>query len=235
MLVLLARCSILVLARSPSRRGAPFDLQSLAIDALPLAFAAMAQAVVVISGGIDLSVGSLMGLINVLVGQVHGRHELPRGAALRARARGARRARGRVHGHADRASRGSPTSSSRSRCCSSGAASRCCARDPRRRRAAGRTCTSAPARSDARGCRPPLVILAARRASVWLPLRWRGPGSRSTRSARNRNAAYLSGVNVARARDQRVRARRRLRRARRARADRDVRASATRTRAQSTR
>ena len=44
----------------------PFDVQSLAIDALPFAFAAMAQAVVIISGGIDLSVGSMMSLINVV-------------------------------------------------------------------------------------------------------------------------------------------------------------------------
>lgn len=43
-----------------------FDVQSLAIDALPLAFAAMAQATVIISGGIDLSVGSLMSLVNVV-------------------------------------------------------------------------------------------------------------------------------------------------------------------------
>ena len=43
-----------------------FDVQSLVIDALPLSFAAMAQAVVIISGGIDLSIGSLMALINVL-------------------------------------------------------------------------------------------------------------------------------------------------------------------------
>ena len=43
-----------------------FDVQSLAIDALPLAFAAMAQSVVIISGGIDLSVGSLISLVNVL-------------------------------------------------------------------------------------------------------------------------------------------------------------------------
>ena len=43
-----------------------FDVQSLAIDALPFAFAAMAQAVVIISGGIDLSIGSLMSLVNVL-------------------------------------------------------------------------------------------------------------------------------------------------------------------------
>src|SRR5262249_54061348 len=43
-----------------------FDVQSLCIDALPLAFAAMGQAIVIIAGGIDLSIGSLMGLVNVL-------------------------------------------------------------------------------------------------------------------------------------------------------------------------
>jgi ribose transport system permease protein len=43
-----------------------FDVRSLAIDTLPLAFVAMGQAIVIISGGIDLSVGSLMSLVNVL-------------------------------------------------------------------------------------------------------------------------------------------------------------------------
>jgi ribose transport system permease protein len=43
-----------------------FDVQSLAIDALPLAFVAMGQAIVIISGGIDLSVGSMAALVNVL-------------------------------------------------------------------------------------------------------------------------------------------------------------------------
>jgi ribose transport system permease protein len=52
--------------RSVSPRWGSFDVQSLVIDTLPLAFAAMAQAVVIISGGIDLSVGSLMALVNVL-------------------------------------------------------------------------------------------------------------------------------------------------------------------------
>jgi ribose transport system permease protein len=52
--------------RSLSSQPAQFDIESLAIDVLPLALAAMAQAVVIISGGIDLSVGSLMSLINVL-------------------------------------------------------------------------------------------------------------------------------------------------------------------------
>jgi ribose transport system permease protein len=43
-----------------------FDLQSLAMGALPLAFAAAAQTVAVISGGIDLSIGSAMAVANVL-------------------------------------------------------------------------------------------------------------------------------------------------------------------------
>ena len=43
-----------------------FDAQSVAMAALPLACAAAAQAVVVISGGIDLSVGSVIAVANVL-------------------------------------------------------------------------------------------------------------------------------------------------------------------------
>jgi ribose transport system permease protein len=41
-------------------------VQGLAISVMPLAFAAVAQAIVVISGGIDLSIGSLMALTNVV-------------------------------------------------------------------------------------------------------------------------------------------------------------------------
>ena len=43
-----------------------FDAQSIAMAALPLACAAAAQAVVVISSGIDLSIGSVMAVANVL-------------------------------------------------------------------------------------------------------------------------------------------------------------------------
>jgi ribose transport system permease protein len=43
-----------------------FEVQSLALGALPLALAAAAQTVVVISGGIDLSVGPMMAVANVL-------------------------------------------------------------------------------------------------------------------------------------------------------------------------
>jgi ribose transport system permease protein len=43
-----------------------FDLQSMAMGALPLAFAAAAQTAVIISGGIDLSIGSMMAVAIVL-------------------------------------------------------------------------------------------------------------------------------------------------------------------------
>lgn len=43
-----------------------FDAETIAGTAVPLALAAMAQAVIVLAGGIDLSIGSLMSLVNVL-------------------------------------------------------------------------------------------------------------------------------------------------------------------------
>jgi len=51
-----------------------FDFQSLVIAALPLAFAAMAQAVIVISGGIDLSIGAQMALTNCIAAKLMLHH-----------------------------------------------------------------------------------------------------------------------------------------------------------------
>ncbi|MGD0721866.1 MAG: ABC transporter permease [Roseiarcus sp.] len=69
-LALLGMPALLVLALAFTALIHPnfgaFDVQSLALGALPLAMAAAAQAVVVLSGGIDLSVGSLMAVANVL-------------------------------------------------------------------------------------------------------------------------------------------------------------------------
>jgi ribose transport system permease protein len=56
----------LALTRLAHPEFGSFDLQSLALGALPLALAAAAQAIVVISGGIDLSIGSLIAVSNVL-------------------------------------------------------------------------------------------------------------------------------------------------------------------------
>jgi ribose transport system permease protein len=55
--------------------GAP-AIQGLAISVLPLALAAVAQAIVVISGGIDLSIGSIMALTSVVAAsQMKGQSE----------------------------------------------------------------------------------------------------------------------------------------------------------------
>jgi ribose transport system permease protein len=61
--VMLVTLLLLTRAIQP-RYGAP-QLQSLAISALPVALAAVAQAIVVIAGGIDLSVGPMMALTSV--------------------------------------------------------------------------------------------------------------------------------------------------------------------------
>jgi ribose transport system permease protein len=51
-------------------------IQGLSISMLPLALAAVAQAVVVIAGGIDLSIGSMMALVNVVAAtQMKGQSE----------------------------------------------------------------------------------------------------------------------------------------------------------------
>ena len=57
---------VLVWRASTTLPWGPFDVQSVCLDAMPLAFAACGQAIVIISGGIDLSIGSLMSLINVI-------------------------------------------------------------------------------------------------------------------------------------------------------------------------
>jgi ribose transport system permease protein len=62
--VLLAILMVLYIIVSPIFQS--FDLGSIVIGALPLAFAAMAQAVIVISGGIDLSLGVIVAVINVI-------------------------------------------------------------------------------------------------------------------------------------------------------------------------
>jgi ribose transport system permease protein len=58
------------------------DLQGLAIGAMPLAMAAVAQAIVVISGGIDLSVGSMMALTSVTAAALMSGQSEPFGVAV---------------------------------------------------------------------------------------------------------------------------------------------------------
>ena len=185
--------------RSLSQQSFEFDIQALAIDALPLCFAAMAQAVVVISGGIDLSVGSLMGLMNVLSAKhmigISFRDALLFSLVILLLVG----ARGRVHRARHHRSRASRTSSSRSACCSSGTAS-----------------GSGSWRSRAAACPQQFYDLGL--GSSGRPRSRRGgdrlrrlrcplaadplapPGLSIYAVGSNRNAAYLSGIGVARTR-----------------------------------
>ncbi|HET6751012.1 MAG TPA: ABC transporter permease [Actinomycetes bacterium] len=57
---------LLAWSASQTRNFGAFELQTLLASTLPLAYLAMAQSVVVIGGGIDLSVGAMMVLVNCL-------------------------------------------------------------------------------------------------------------------------------------------------------------------------
>jgi ribose transport system permease protein len=61
-----------------------FDAQSVAMATFPLACAAAAQAIVVISGGIDLSIGSVMAVANVLAASTMGSASFGESLALAA-------------------------------------------------------------------------------------------------------------------------------------------------------
>jgi len=61
---------LLVLARLTEPSYGAAGITSLAISALPVAMAAVAQAIVVIAGGIDLSIGPLMALTSVIAARL---------------------------------------------------------------------------------------------------------------------------------------------------------------------
>jgi ribose transport system permease protein len=58
--------ALLLFTKAIQPRYGPIPLQGLATSVLPLVLAAVAQAIVVISGGIDLSIGSMMALTSVV-------------------------------------------------------------------------------------------------------------------------------------------------------------------------
>jgi ribose transport system permease protein len=57
---------LLVFTKAIQPRYGPIPVQGLGTSVLPLALAAVAQAIIVISGGIDLSIGSMMALTSVV-------------------------------------------------------------------------------------------------------------------------------------------------------------------------
>jgi ribose transport system permease protein len=53
----------------------PFEVQTLVVGAMPLAFAAVAQTCVVLGGGIDLSIGAMMAVANVIAARYMLNHD----------------------------------------------------------------------------------------------------------------------------------------------------------------
>jgi len=178
----------------------PFDVQSLVIDALPLCFAACAQSIVIISGGIDLSVGSMMSLANVVSAKymLHMSFDeallfsiaVVAGAALLGALTGLTivgHTRGRHHRHAGDAVR---------------------ARRSGARRAAGaggahRRALSVSSRSTRcrrRGSRPPCFSCSEPSPSSGLTVRRSRLGLALYATGSNRGAAFLAGVDVRRSR-----------------------------------
>jgi ribose transport system permease protein len=82
--VLAILIALLIVEANVAPNFTSFDIQSLVIAGMPLAFAAMAQAVVVISRGVDLSVGSVMALTNVIAARMMEGHGMGTAIAVSA-------------------------------------------------------------------------------------------------------------------------------------------------------
>jgi ribose transport system permease protein len=80
--VLAMLIALLIVEANVAPNFTSFDIQSLVIAGMPLAFAAMAQAVVVISRGVDLSVGSVMALTNVIAARMMEGHGMGTAIAI---------------------------------------------------------------------------------------------------------------------------------------------------------
>jgi len=182
-----------------------FDVQSLAIDALPFAFVAMAQAVVIISGGIDLSVGSMMSLVNVVSakymfdtasGQAVSFREAIGIAALLVIGAGLA---GALTGLIITVTRVADIIVTLAMLFVWGGAALAVMQIPGgggplefTKLAVGYTLTP--------WLPTGLVIIAAVVLLVWVPLRWRKPGLAIYAIGSSRNASFLSGISVAKTR-----------------------------------
>ena len=176
--------------------GAP-GIQGLAISLLPIAFAAVAQAIVVISGGIDLSVGSMMALTSVTSavlmkgqGDAVARRRRPWRAADRDRSgRHQRRADRRVAGPGHRRDAGDVVRLGRLALL---------ILDTPGGGAAQWLMALISGRSAANGCRGRWSSRSSWSAVVWIPLRRSTLGLSLYAIGSNQLAAFRSGVPVGR-------------------------------------
>ncbi len=176
-----------------------FDLQSLFISTLPLAFAAMAQAVVVISGGIDLSVGPVIALVNVASARFMLGEDFATALLIAAALVVAGVLIGAVTGAAIVVSRVPDIVVTLATSFIWAGLALWILPIP----GGGAPQQFLDLLTGYAGWEwipSGLLAIVAALAIVWLPLRWRRPGFAIYAVGSNRNAAFLSGVNVARTR-----------------------------------
>jgi ribose transport system permease protein len=173
-----------------------FDLKTIVIGALPLAFAAMAQAVIVISGGIDLSLGVMVAVINVLAARLMENESFATSLLIAVGLMFVGILLGFINGGLIVLTGVPDIVVTLAMSFVWGGVALLILRTPG---------GGAPAEFQALGTGvfflewipAGAVIIALVLALVWLPIRWRRPGFAIYAVGSNRDRAYLSGVNVA--------------------------------------
>jgi ribose transport system permease protein len=176
-----------------------FDLKTIVIGALPLVFAAMAQAVIVISGGIDLSLGVMVAVINVTAASLMENQSFGTSILIAIAMMAFGVVLGTINGGLIVLTGVPDIVVTLAMSFVWGGVALLIMRTPG---------GGAPVEYQALGTGifgiewipAGAVIIALVFALVWLPIRWRRPGFAIYAVGSNRDRAYLSGVNVAKTR-----------------------------------
>jgi ribose transport system permease protein len=176
-----------------------FDLGSIVIGALPLAFAAMAQSVIVISGGIDLSLGVIVAVINVTAASLMEDQSFGTALLIAVGLMFVGLVIGAINGGLCVLTGVPDIVVTLAMSFVWGGVALVIMRTPG---------GGAPTQFQSLGTGTFVstwipagaVIIALVAAAVWVPLRWRRPGFAIYAIGSNRERAYLSGVNVAQTR-----------------------------------
>jgi ribose transport system permease protein len=176
-----------------------FDLGSIVIGALPLAFAAMAQSVIVISGGIDLSLGVVVAVINVIAASLMEKQSFATSLLIALGLMVVGVLIGAINGGLIVVTGVPDIVVTLAMSFVWGGVALVIMRTPG---------GGAPNDYQLLGTGTfvsswipaGVVVIGVILAAVWLPLRWRRPGFAIYAIGSNRERAYLSGVNVARTR-----------------------------------
>ena len=176
-----------------------FDLKTIVLGGLPLAFAAMAQSVIIISGGIDLSLGVMVAVINVLAASLMEDQSFATSLLIAVGLMGVGVLLGAINGGLCVITGVPDIVVTLAMSFVWGGVALLIMRTPG---------GGSPVEYQALGTGiffsewipAGAIVIALVLALVWWPIRWRRPGFAIYAIGSNRDRAYLSGVNVAKTR-----------------------------------